>query len=77
MTGLVPAGSALEIGGPRRLTTEHPTSRIKELPMPLIATTRRLERQTKRGRRAHIASLRSHKASGARFVLAIAAGRHP
>jgi hypothetical protein len=45
--------------------------------MPSTATTRRLERQAKRARRAHIASLRSHKASGARFVLAIAAGAAP
>src|SRR5580658_3043345 len=63
-----------EPNGPRRLTAKNPTSPIKEVPMPPTATTRRLQHQTKRARRAHIASLRSHKASGARFVLAIAAG---
>ncbi len=60
--------------GPRRFTAKNPTSHIKELPMPPTATTGRLQHQTKRARRAHIASLRSHKASGARFVLAMAAG---
>jgi hypothetical protein len=52
----------------------NPNYPVKELPMPPTATTRRLERQTERARRGHIASLRSHKASGARFVLAIASG---
>jgi hypothetical protein len=42
--------------------------------MAPTATAHRLKRQTKRARRGHIASLRSHKASGARFVLAISAG---
>jgi hypothetical protein len=60
--------------GPRGFTADNPTSATKELPMPPTPTTRRFERQTKRARRGHISSLRSHKASGARFVLAIGAG---
>jgi hypothetical protein len=42
--------------------------------MPATPTTPDRERHTKHPRRARIDSLRSHKASGARFALAIAAG---